>query len=240
MVSIFCVGVGELLTFAAMVLAILVNMGQISNNIVARSIYYTELDTTGFTVSNAFASSQSAPELAGNGLKYNYRWGLYNFCAGEGSVRSCARRNFGYEYQPLNVLEDDASSTISSQVPTAISAATFSDSKYLGKFSKPANYLAFVGTVVIGASFLVAFLAHRFAFLIASLLALAAAGCMFVAAAIWTAIIYKVRSSLHGGNSGLTVNYGNAIWMEWAAAAAAALSVIPLLVACISGRKSKY
>jgi len=66
-----------------MVLAILVNMGQISNNIVARSIYYTELDTTNFettirnaansggvSVNSVYASDQAATELAGNGLKY--------------------------------------------------------------------------------------------------------------------------------------------------------------------------
>lgn len=86
----------------------------------------------------------------------------------------------------------------------------------------------------------VAFLAHRFAFLLASLLALAGAACLLVAAAIWTAILYKVRSSLSGANTGIDVSYGNAIWMEWAAGAAASLSVIPLLIACISGRRSKY
>ena len=75
---------GEFLTFSAMVLAILVNMGQISNNRVARAIYYTELDTTGFedvirssanaggvNVASVYASDQSSPVLAGNGLKDN-------------------------------------------------------------------------------------------------------------------------------------------------------------------------
>jgi len=165
---------------------------------------------------------------------------LYNFCGGQGKTQSCTGRSFGYEYQPLEVIQDDVNSQYRGFISNAVSASTFRDSSYLGKFSKPANYLAFVGTVVVGASFLVAFLAHRFAFLLASLLALAGAGCMFVAAAIWTALIYKVRSSLRGENTGIDVSYGNAIWMEWAAAAAAALSVLPLLIACISGRKSKY
>jgi hypothetical protein len=91
MASVFCVGLGELLTFAAMVLGILINIGQISNNIVARNIHYTEIDTTNFestirnlanqnnvNVDTIFASNQAAPELAGNGLKNQYRWGLYS------------------------------------------------------------------------------------------------------------------------------------------------------------------
>jgi hypothetical protein len=52
-----------------MVLAILVNVGQISNSVVARSIYYTEPDASGFTESTALATDQSAAELAGNGIK---------------------------------------------------------------------------------------------------------------------------------------------------------------------------
>lgn len=73
---------GELLTFSAMVLAILVNMGQLTGNIVARSIYWSSLDTTGFTsggtVPAIFATNQAAPEGAMNGLKNTYEWGLYS------------------------------------------------------------------------------------------------------------------------------------------------------------------
>lgn len=70
-----------------MVLAILVNMGQITGNIVARSIYWTSLDTAGFqsggtTVAGIFATNQASPEGAMNGLKNTYHWGLYSaFCS---------------------------------------------------------------------------------------------------------------------------------------------------------------
>lgn len=65
-------------------------MGQISQNIVARNIYYAELDLTGLEgtlrdsagstggVSNVFASNQAAPELQNQGLKETYQWGLYS------------------------------------------------------------------------------------------------------------------------------------------------------------------
>lgn len=257
MVAYFCVGIGELLTFAAMVLGILVNVGQISENIVARNIYITSLDTTGFetalrtnannqnvNVDSIFASDQAAPELAGNGVKDDYKWGLYGFCAGSDDFKTiaCSDRNFGYKYQPVMVLQSDINSQYRQFVNSTISASTFQDSSYLGRFTNAANYIIFVATVVIGVSFLIAFLAHRFAFLLGALLALAGAALFFVGAAIWTAVIYKVRSSLSSqpNTSGLDAHYGNGLWMTWAAGGASVLAVIPLLISCISGRRSKY
>lgn len=35
-------------------------------------------NTTGTTIENIYANDQGAVELAGNGLKYNYQWGLYS------------------------------------------------------------------------------------------------------------------------------------------------------------------
>jgi hypothetical protein len=57
-----------------MVLAILVNMGQLTENIVARSIYWTNLDTTSFTPGGTtppaiFSTNQASPEGAMNGIK---------------------------------------------------------------------------------------------------------------------------------------------------------------------------
>lgn len=74
---------GELLTLAAMVLGIFINVGQISKNAVGRNIYYTSLDTTGFdatlrTLANqnnvnvgtdVYASDQAAVEGDNRGLK---------------------------------------------------------------------------------------------------------------------------------------------------------------------------
>lgn len=160
---------GELLTFAAMVLGILINMGQISTNRVARAIYYTSLDTTDFeanirnvanqnnvNVDSVFASDQTATELAGNGLKYQYRWGLYGFCGGSENFKdvSCSERHFGYDYQPLTVLQEDVNSQYERFITNALPASTINDESYLSRFTNAANYIAFVATVVIGAGFL--------------------------------------------------------------------------------------
>jgi len=115
-------GIGEFLTFGAMVLMILANVGQLTSeylssfslkhsdlggplpnifllrsssspftkdNVVSRNIRYVSIDTTnleaslranttGTTIENIYANDQGAVELAGNGLKYNYQWGLYS------------------------------------------------------------------------------------------------------------------------------------------------------------------
>lgn len=75
---------GEFFTFSAMVLMILSNIGQLTENMVARSFRYVSINTQDFeqsirsianqnniAVNGIFASDQSSPELAGNGLKYN-------------------------------------------------------------------------------------------------------------------------------------------------------------------------
>lgn len=67
-----------------MVLMILTNIGQLTENIVARSFRYVSINTQEFestirslanqnniAVEGIFATDQSAPELAGNGLKYD-------------------------------------------------------------------------------------------------------------------------------------------------------------------------
>lgn len=140
------------------------------------------------------------------------------------------------------MLQEDINSQYRQFVSEALPANVLQDQTYLSRFTNAANYIAFVATVVIGAAFLIAFLSHRFAFLLAALLALGGAALFLVAAAIWTAIIYKVRKSVadQATNSGIDVHYGNAIWMAWAAGGAGVLSVVPLLIACIAGRRSKY
>ena len=87
--------------------------------------------------------------------KFSFSFFL-DFCGGasSGNDRACSGRSFGYQYQPLNVLEEDATTQNRGLIAGAVGDGTFTDSNYLGKFSGPASYLAFVGTVVVGASFL--------------------------------------------------------------------------------------
>lgn len=161
-------------------------------------------------------------------------------CAGDGvsGNRDCTDRYIGYRWEPAQSLRQDAPSSYSSQIQSALGSGIVTDDHYLGLLSRVANVIILVGTILTGLAFLTGFLAHRFCFAFAALEALGAAACLAVGAAIWTAIIYKARNSIPAGLA-VTIHYGNALWMTWAAFGAITLSIIPLILACCLGR-SKY
>ncbi|KAJ9476803.1 Integral membrane protein [Pseudozyma hubeiensis] len=243
--------VGEFLTFAAVVLAVFANIGQLSNNIVTRNIRYVSVDTSGLgdalsrnglAVGDLYASSQSSPVGQGNGLKEDYQWGLYNYCAGQesGSQRSCSQRNFGFEFLPVDAILADAPQDARQQIQNFLPASTFRDSKYLGDFSKPAMYLIFIGSCLALVAWIAGLLSHRFAFLGAAFIALLSALALGVGAALLTAIYVKAKASVNNAQYGVVVHYGNALWITWAAFAAVALSIVPYIISCCTGRDDDY
>lgn len=240
---------GELLLFAATALTVLVNMGQLTGNVVSRNIYITSIDarnlgnslsnTTGSTAA-LFAADQSVATGAGEGLKLEYYWGPYRQCGGDGTKfpRGCSDSYIGYRWEPLATLESDASATFSSEIAALFTTGYVTEDSRLGLLSRVANVILLVGTILTGLAFLTGFLAHRFCFAFAALECLGAAGCLAVAAAIWTAILVKTRDSIPSGVE-LTIRYGNGLWMMWGAFAAVSVAIVPLLLACCVGR-SKY
>ena len=80
---------------------------------------------------------------------------------------------------------------------------------------------------------LLGFGAHRFAFLFSAITGLLAFLCIAVGAVIWTVLLHRVRSAINGATVangtplGLHVSWGDGLWIAWAAAGAALLSVIP-------------
>ncbi|KAK0518815.1 hypothetical protein OC834_006478 [Tilletia horrida] len=251
----FCIGIGEFLTFAAMVLAILGQIGQLSNNIVARHIRMagiTTVSTTGATSQsfgdflnvggNIYAQSQGAEELQGNGIKERYEWGLYNLCGGnlDRSDRACTGHQFGHRFQPYATLAADAPQALQAQVNQTVPAdITFADNEYLGKYTHAAFYLLFIGTILAGLSFLVGFAAHRFAFLLAAILALLAALLIGVGAALWTAMAVRTSRSLKDANIGVDFQYGNALWFYWGAFVGETLAIVPFILSCCAGRSKR-
>lgn len=222
-------------------------MGQLTQNIVARNIYFVAVNTRGLgnTLSTTgsgslYAGNQASAIGANQGLKYEYFWGMYNYCGGSGvnGNRDCSDRYIGYRWEPVDALTSDAQTTFTGQLNQIVGDSTFTDNHYLGLLSRVANVIILVGTILSGLGFLTSFLAHRFCFAFAALECLGAAGCLATGAAIWTAIIYKARDTIPQ-NTGIDISYGNALWMTWGAFAAVVVAIVPLLVACCVGR-SKY
>ncbi|TKY90588.1 hypothetical protein EX895_000586 [Sporisorium graminicola] len=246
-----CVGLGEFLTFAAVVLAVFANIGQLSNNIVTRNIRYVSVDTSGLgdalsrsgnSINNLYANSQSSPVGVGNGIKNDYQWGLYNYCAGEesGGQRACTKRHFGFEFQPVEAILADAPEGSRQELQNFLPRGTFTNSKYLRDYSKPAMYLIFIGSCLAFIAWVAGLLSHRFAFLGAAFIALLSALCLGVGAALLTAIYVKTKDSVNNAQYGIVVHYGDALWLTWAAFVAVALSIVPYIISCCTGRSDDY
>ncbi|KAN0063117.1 hypothetical protein ACQY0O_004280 [Thecaphora frezii] len=242
-----CVGLAQFLTFAALVLVILANIGQLTNNVVARNIRFISLDTRGLqdaltragvdVPSNLYATDQSSPIAAGNGIKNDYQWGLYNYCGGasSGSNRACADSMFNFKWQPVEAILADTPQSARSEIQSFLPDNTFTDSAYLRRFSQAAFWLIFIGTVLTGIAWLSGALAHRFAFFSAAFFAFLAALALGIGAAIYTAIYTKARDAI-GNQYGLDLDYGNAIWFIWAAFVGTMLSIVPYIISCCTGR----
>lgn len=249
--GLFMIHVGEFLTFAAVVLCVFANIGQLTNNIVTRNIRYVSVDTSGLgdalsrsgrSVSNLYASSASSPVGQGNGLKQDYQWGLYSYCAGQesGSQRACSERSFGFEFVPVEAILADAPQDARQPIRELLPEGTFSNSKYLGDYSKPAMYLIFIGSCLAALAWISGLVSHRFAFLGAAFLSLLSALTLGVGAALLTAIYVKAKDSINNAQYGIVLNYGNALWLTWAAFVAVALSIVPYIISCCTGRSDDY
>lgn len=245
-----CVGLGEFLTFAAVVLCVFANIGQLTENVVPRNIRYVHVDTTGLgnalsragvSVSDLYAANQAAPEGTGAGIKNSYQWGLYSYCAGakSGSDRACSDRHFGFEFLPLNAILSDAPESDRAAIQNFLPNGTFRNSNYLGDYSRPAMYLIFIGSCLSFLAWVAGLLSHRFAFLFAAFLALLAALTLGVGAAILTAIYTKARHSV-GSQYGVVVHYGDALWVTWGAFVACVLAIVPYILSCCTGRSDDF
>lgn len=98
-------------------------------------------------------------------------------------------------------------------------------------------YLLFVGTILIGVAFLITCLVHFSALVIAAFFAFLAFALLASGASLWTYVIYQVRDIV--GNT-IDYQYGNALWMSWAAVGCALLSLPALGGGTAASRKRYY
>ena len=194
------------------------------------------------------------------------RW---SYCEGARPLGSgedyCSPRSLGNTFQPAAVLLSDVPTSLTPQVSQVrarspvdhavfgssdrlaqvLPDSTFVADGYLHTFSKAGFYLIFVGTIFAGISMFIAVLSHHIAFILAAMAAFLSFLALAAGATIWTVIIAKVKHAVDGAtvanntSLGITVNYGNALWLVWGAAGAMILSVVPLLISCCAGRDTE-
>jgi len=252
----FCAAIGLFLALAAIILMIFAEISQISDSqTVPRHIRMAQVDTTGLGGALT-ASGTSTTDLYGTGertaenqgLRQYYSYGLWSYCAGDtpsgtgGSVY-CDNASWGHSFTPASDILSDVPTGLQTTVTNALPSTTFSSEGYLRPITQAAFYLYFIGAVAIAVSLILGLLAHRFAFLFSALFGIVAFIALAAAAVIWTVVISRVRSGINGAtlgstDLGITVTFGNGLWITWAAAGAALLSVFPFFFACCCGRRS--
>lgn len=226
-----------------MVLMILANMGQITNNIVARNIHLAKfrpanlqqvLSEDGVNARNMMATDQSAPLENHNGVRDLYAVGMYGHCGGKSlkDERACTTMGFGYILKPGAIIQSDLPESAGNVDVTDLfnrwGVGTYSASHW-----QPAFYLAFLGTIFVGVAFLVTCLIHMSALVVAAIFAFLAFLLLGVAASLWTADMYAL---VQKSPIGLEFSYGNLLWFTWAACGSTLLGLPALLTSSYAGR----
>lgn len=115
----------------------------------------------------------------------------------------------------------------------------------LGEWTQAATYLIMAGSLLSALTAIVSFFARRgCAFLLASLLNLGAFVGLFSGAMVYTVIVARARSAINDATSagtdvGITLEYGNGLWVVWAACGLALCAVVPLAFAMCAGGARK-
>lgn len=250
-----CAGFGLFCIFASVILMIFVEIAQISaRQKVPRSLQLVYLDATNFGMALAAAGASTSSlytsgSRSGNnqGLRQIYSWGLWSYCGATGLATTnddyCSETHWGNGFQPESALLLDTPTTLTTNVQSAIPAVTFNSNKYLNRTTKAAFYLYLIGAISAGVSLILGFCAHRFAYLFSALMAIVAFITLATASTIWTVIISRVKTGINnqtvsGTPLGLYIHYGNGLWLAWAAAGAAFISVFPFFFACCCGGRA--
>ncbi len=249
--GLFCIHIGEFLTFAAVVLCVFANIGQLSNNIVTRNIRYVSVDTTGLgdalsragqNVNNLYASLSPRP-LARATVSRTTTNGVSTTTVPVSSRVISARAlsaTLASSSSPPTLSSRMLPKTLvrtcstSSPRPPSVTPPTSDASASLPCTSSLSAraWLSSLGSQEL--------LSHRFAFPVPPFIALLSALALGVGAALLTAIYVKAKDSINNANYGITVHYGNALWITWAAFAAVALSIVPYIISCCTGRSDDY
>ncbi|WFD21283.1 hypothetical protein MCAP1_003544 [Malassezia caprae] len=221
------------LLFSATALVILANMGQLTHNMVARNIRIMKATVQTDALSQFMTKSFSNSLGQGLGLREQYSWGLYNYCGGSSDFENvaCEDRSFGHRINLPEAIKADLP-----EGKTSAADGQYSNQDNINRYTRAAFYLLFVGTIIAGVAFIVSVLIHMAALSIASILSFLAFAVLVAGAGIETYFIANMKDN---SAEFVQVDYGNALWMFWAAAGACLVS-IPLLVGGAAASRVRY
>ncbi|ESK98184.1 hypothetical protein Moror_301 [Moniliophthora roreri MCA 2997] len=249
------IGIGSLLSFAALLLLIFSHVGQINTSSVPRGIYMARVNVSGYgaalsiaflnPIDDLYTSNASAPLQAEAGLRQFYKMGLYSHCGFVNETAGiCSNTSAGYQYRPYDHIIGDMTPNYQFYSDAIIVQTTFRNSKYLGSSSRAAYYLILLGTICAALAFFSGLAKHNFTFLLSATFAGISSLFVLVGAAIWTVIIKKsdsineiiIGTETNPSPLGITVSTGPGLYLVWAAFACLIASTVPYVVSCCTYR----
>ncbi|KIP06914.1 hypothetical protein PHLGIDRAFT_90215 [Phlebiopsis gigantea 11061_1 CR5-6] len=250
-----CIGSASFLSLVALLLLIFMHVGQINTSTVPRSISMMKVNVSAYGVAIAAATTPdpvtglytdnaSEPLQQHLGLRNFYDWGLYQYCAYVNDTHGeCSPHVTANRLQPYEALTSDMNDNFVRLTNSLIPATTFSDSQYLGEFTRGAYYLLLLGTIATALAFFTGLVRHAFGFFVSTVFAIVGSVFLLIGAVIWTVIVKKAEvingyfiPTTPPVPLGVEVSVGNGILLAWAAFACLIGSVIPYMISCCTYR----
>lgn len=261
-----CAATGVIFTWAAVLLLVFGNIAQINPNSVPRHLRIVSIDTTGLAEALSASSgaalsnftdiynantpyfTKTSGDIRHDGLRKTYEWGLWSYCSSNGAVgedRSyCEDASIYPAFQPAKILLDDIPVDYSNQLKETLPENVFSADDYLRKFTRIASYLILVGSICTALAAIFALFARRCAFTLAAIFSIISFLTLAIGLIIYTVICQRAIQAINdatvsGVKVGLTLSYGNALWILWAACGCMLFAIPPTTLACCFGRNDK-
>ncbi|KAL5518674.1 hypothetical protein ACEPAH_357 [Sanghuangporus vaninii] len=256
-----CIGTATFLSFVAVLLIIFAHVGQINTSSVPKGLSMINVNmsrygdalasATGDPVDGLYANSSTnatVPLAQGVGLRQMYKFGLYSYCAYiEGGAGVCSNTTAGHQLQPYDAVLADMPTRFPSLTRAFVpDSFTFTNSHYLGEFSKAAYYLLLLGSIFAGLAMITGIPKRTWTYSLSTLFAIFGTGLLFIGVVIWTVLVNKTKSinnailtnSASGETTplGITVDGGSSLWLFWASFVCLFLSIIPYLISCCTYR----
>ncbi|KAL4064592.1 actin cortical patch SUR7/pH-response regulator pali [Scleroderma yunnanense] len=247
----YCIGGASFLSAVAVLLMIFVHVGQINTSTVPHGVSMATLNVSGYghalyqafqdPIQGLYTSNASLPLGQQNGLRQEYRFGLYSYCAYINGSGTCSGHTVASRFQPYNATTSDMLLNYSQFTEYIFVGTTFKNSSYLGFNSHVAYYFLLFGTIFASLSLFIGVLRKTFLFFASAALAVLSTIFILIGAAIWTSLVKKTESIntmqiAQGVLSGMSMSYGSGIYLSWAAFACLAASVVPYMISCCTYR----
>ncbi|KAG8826254.1 hypothetical protein FRC19_009401 [Serendipita sp. 401] len=254
----FCMGLASVFSFVALILLIMVNVGQINPGKASRSISMVNMNISMFGTAlqaatgdppNGLFNSANWTISQNQGLQSIYSWGLYAVCGYNVTERvqgGCSNSSLAHPFTPFDVIVGDTPARFNTPVTYFISNSEgvekFVNSGYFKTLTHVAFYLLFIATIATGAAFVIGLFKSTVTFVLSTLLVIISAIFVLVSSVLWSTVIKQARTindvrTNQNLSIGIVIHQGNALYMLWAVFALLVVSTIPYTASCRTFRR---